>query len=224
MDLTTLSTFAATTFALVNPLGILPVFTRFAAKEQASVQRVVALLISLTVLGLLLLFLLSGVPILKFFGVSLDSFRVAGGILLLLIGINLVMGNPTKTVEDLTSKDKLSNWEEAKSLYSRIVVPLAMPLLCGPGVIANVILYANEAEAAHDDQILWGLMLVCVGVSGLTCIIFMCGQWLKRILGDVGLSIATRILGLLVASMGAQFIITGLSDLIIHTIAPQIMK
>ena len=124
----------------------------------------------------------------------------------------------------LASKAALTDWQEAKSLFSRIVVPLAMPLLCGPGAIANVILYASEVEAAHDDRLFLGLILVCVGVSALTCIIFCAGQWLNRILGDVGLSIATRILGLLVASMGAQFIMTGLSDLIVHKIAPQIMK
>jgi multiple antibiotic resistance protein len=181
-------------------------------------------LISLTVLGLLLLFLISGAAILRFFGISLDSFRIAGGILLLLIGISLVRGDPTKAAKDLASQDDQSNWQQAKSLYARIVIPLAMPLLVGPGVIANVILYASEVEAAGDDRLFIGLILVCAGISFLNFLIFLSGQWLKRILGDVGLGIATRILGLLVASMGIQFITTGLSNVVIHSIAPQILK
>lgn len=81
------STFAATTFALLNPLGMLPVFIGYTEDLSAAVQRWLALLVALTVLGLMLLFLLTGNSILGFFGITLDSFRMAGGILLLIIGI-----------------------------------------------------------------------------------------------------------------------------------------
>ena len=140
-----------------------------------------------------------------------------------MIGIGLVMGDQGQT-KTVASEETHSDWQQAKSVYRGIVIPLAMPLLVGPGVIANVILYANEVEAKPHDGPYGGLALVCIGVSFLVLIVLLSGQWLKRVLGDVGLSIATRILGLLVASMGVQFMTSGVTNIIVHTIAPQIPK
>ena len=224
MDKGFLSTFAASLFALINPLGILPIFISYSDKESRGVQRWLALLLSLTVLGLLLLFLVTGAEILKFFGISLDSFRIAGGILLLLIGINLVMGDPTKTAQNVSEQEGLSNWQTAQSVYRKIVILLAMPLLVGPGVIANIILYASEVEAKKNGVLFAGLVVVCIVVSFLVLVVLLSGRWLQRILGDIGLSIATRILGLLVASIGVQFITVAMTNIIVQTIAPQLPK
>ncbi|MGE5152931.1 MAG: MarC family protein, partial [Bdellovibrio bacteriovorus] len=154
MDTTSfLSTFAATLFALLNPLGMLPVFMGYTAHLSKGVQGWLALLVALTVVGLMLLFLLTGNAIIDFFGITLDSFRVAGGILLLLIGINIVTGDPGKAAKDLVVQSQESELGEAKSVYRQIVVPFAMPLLVGPGVIANLILYAGEARAMKEAEI-----------------------------------------------------------------------
>ncbi|MBE9224858.1 NAAT family transporter [Phormidium sp. LEGE 05292] len=222
MDTQLLTTFAASLFALLNPLGILPVFISYTAKENKAVQKWLALLLSLTVLGLLLLFLFTGSALLKFFGITLDSFRIAGGILLLLIGINLVTGDLKSTAQDAANQDHQSDFQEAESVYRKIVIPLAMPLLVGPGVIANVILYANEVQAKKGGFQIVELAAVCVFISSILCAILLSGRSLQRILGNVGLSIATRILGLLVASIGVQFIVIGLTHIIVHTIAPQL--
>lgn len=222
MDKGLISTFAASLFALLNPLGILPVFISYTAKEKRGVQRWLAILLSLTVLGLLLLFLLTGSAILDFFGITLSSFRIAGGILLLLIGIHLVTGEAKSSSQDLAGQDNQSDWQEAESVYRKIVIPLAMPLLVGPGAIANVILYANEVEAQKDGIQLLELAAVCVFISSILCAILLSGRWLQKVLGNVGLSIATRILGLLVASIGVQFIVIGTTHVIVHTIAPQL--
>ena len=219
-----LSTFAATLFALLNPLGMLPVFIGYSAGMSLGVQRWLALFVSLTVMGLMLLFLLTGTAIIDFFGITLDSFRVAGGILLLLIGINIVTGDPAKAAKDLVVQEEASALSEAKSVYRQIVVPFAMPLLVGPGVIANLILYASEARTIKSDTLSLGLVGVTVGMSLLTLVILLSGRFLRRLLGDVGLSIATRILGLLVASIGMQFVITGLSNVIVHSIAPAVLQ
>lgn len=219
-----LSTFAATLFALLNPLGMLPVFIGYTAGMSLGVQRWLALFVSLTVMGLMLLFLLTGTAILDFFGITLDSFRMAGGILLLMIGITIVTGDPGKTAQDLVVQEDASALSEAKSIYRQIVVPFAMPLLVGPGVIANLILYASEARTAQSDTLSLGLIGVTIAIALLTLVILLAGRFLRRLLGDVGLSIATRILGLLVASIGMQFIVTGLSNVVIHTIAPAVLR
>ena len=219
-----LSTFAATLFALLNPLGMLPVFIGYTAGTSIGVQRWLVLFVSMTVLGLMLLFLLTGTAILDFFGITLDSFRMAGGILLLLIGIHIVTGDPGKAAQDLVIEAKTSDLSEAKSVYRQIVVPFAMPLLVGPGVIANLILYASQARAIQSDTLSLGLVGVTVAISLLTLVILLAGRVLRRLLGDVGLSIATRILGLLVAAIGMQFVITGLSNVIVDSIAPAVLK
>lgn len=219
-----LSTFAATLFALLNPLGMLPVFIGYTAGMSQGVQRWLALFVSLTVLGLMLLFLLTGTAILNFFGITLDSFRMAGGILLLLIGIQIVTGDPGKAAQDLVVEANASALSEAKSVYRQIVVPFAMPLLVGPGVIANLILYASEARTIDSPTLSLGLIGVTVAIALLTLAILLSGRVLRRLLGDVGLNILTRILGLLVASIGMQFVVTGLSNVIVDSIAPAVLK
>ncbi|MEA5508522.1 MarC family protein [Crocosphaera sp. UHCC 0190] len=89
MEWSFLRNFAITLFALLNPLGMLPIFISYTARERKEVQRMVALFVSATVLALLLIFMFIGTPMLEFFGVTLNSFRIAGGILLLGIGINI---------------------------------------------------------------------------------------------------------------------------------------
>jgi multiple antibiotic resistance protein len=219
-----LSTFAATLFALLNPLGMLPVFVGYTSAMSVAVQRWLALFVSLTVLGLMLLFLFTGHAILGFFGITLDSFRLAGGILLLLIGIRIVTGDPAKAARDLVVQAQTSTLNEAKSVYRQIVVPFAMPLLVGPGVIANLILYASEARMAKSDTLELGLVGVTIAVSAVTFVILLSGRYLRDLMGDVGLSILTRILGLLVASIGVQFMVTGLSNVIVHSIVPAILN
>jgi multiple antibiotic resistance protein len=216
-----LSTFAATLFALLNPFGMLPVFIGYTAGKRIRVQRWVALFVSLTVLGLMLLFLFAGTALLNFFGITLDAFRIAGGILLLLIGIKTIARDPASKAIDLAVAPAVREFIEAESVYRQIVVPFAMPLLVGPGVIANLILYAGEAKSA---ALTWGLVGVTVAISFLTLIILLSGRFLRRLLGDVGLSIATRILGLLVASIGIQFVIEGVTNVIVHSIAPELLQ
>jgi MarC family membrane protein len=216
-----LGTFAATLFALLNPLGMLPVFIGYTADMRIGVQRWLALFVSITVLALMLLFLFAGTALLNFFGITLDAFRIAGGILLLLIGIRTVAHDPANKAKDLMVASDVGALREAESVYGQIVVPLAMPLLVGPGVIANLILYAGEARSA---TVFWGLVGVAAGVSFLTLVILLSAGFLRRLLGDIGLSIATRILGLLVASIGVEFVIAGLTNVIVHSIVPAALQ
>jgi MarC family membrane protein len=216
-----LGTFTATLFALLNPFGMLPIFIGYTSGRSIGVQRWLALFVSITVLGLMLLFLFAGTTLLRFFGITLDAFRIAGGILLLLIGIRTVAQDPATKAKDLIVASEVGALCEAESVYRQIVVPLAMPLLVGPGVIANLILYAGEART---PTLFWGLAGVTVGVSLLTFVILLSGEFLRRLLGDIGLSIATRILGLLVASIGVEFVITGLTNVIVHSIAPAVLQ
>ncbi len=224
MNLPLQMSFATTLFALLNPLGVLPIFIGYTSKERKGAQRWIALFIAITVWALLILFLLTGSALLRFFGISIDAFRIAGGILLTLIGINIVTGSSSQETENVLAQTETTDLQEAKSVYRKIVIPLAMPLLVGPGVIANVILHASQAEVAKQDELLVGFSVVIALISFLTFVIFLSGRWLQRVIGNVGLSILTRILGLLVAAIGVQFMVTGISSVIITSIAPEILK
>ncbi len=219
-----LSTFAASTFALLNPLGMLPVFIGYTAGLAAGAQRWLATLVSLTVLGLLLLFLLTGLSILNFFGISLDAFRMAGGILLLLIGIRIVTGEGAAQTKPPEAQGRTTEFALAESVYRQIVIPFAMPLLVGPGAIANLILYSVEAQKHKSASLSLGLIGITVGLAGVTLAILLSGHFLRRLLGEIGLGLLTRVLGLLVAAIGMQFLITGGTEVIVGTIAPKLMQ
>lgn len=220
MDWPFLRNFGITLFALLNPLGMLPIFIGYTSGLRKDVQRLVALFVSATVLGLLVVFLLIGTPLLQFFGVTLNSFRIAGGLLLLGIGIGIVNGEEGGGASpSLADTAGASSREQAESVYRRIVIPMAMPLLVGPGVIANVILYASEAVAKQRGLRLELIMITLV-VSLLTFVVLASGRWLQRVLGDIGLSITQRVMGLFVAAIGMQFIVTGVVDVIANQVAP----
>jgi len=223
MDFSFLSNFAITLFALLNPIGMLPVFISYTANERKEVQRLVALFVSLTVMALLLMFLLIGSPILQFFGVSLDSFRIAGGILLLTIGIGIVNGKSSDNKEEIVTSETNNNLTQAKSIYSQIVIPMAMPLLVGPGVIANVILYSNEASKKRDGLGIELILMIAL-VSFLVFVILAAGKWLQKMIGNIGLNITQRIMGLFVAAIGVQFMVTGVINIFVSQIIPELSK
>jgi small neutral amino acid transporter SnatA (MarC family) len=99
-----------------------------------------------------------------------------------------------------------------------------MPLLLGPGVLANLILYAYVAWKIRSATLFWGLVGVMVGTSYLTLVILLSGRSLPRLSGDAGLSIATRILGLLVASIRVHFVVAGFTNVIVHSIEPALFQ
>jgi MarC family membrane protein len=223
MDFSFLSNFAITLFALLNPIGMLPVFISYTANERKEVQRLVAVFVSLTVMALLLIFLLIGSPILQFFGISLDSFRIAGGILLLIIGIGIVNGKSPDNKEEIITTAASNNLTQAKSIYSQIVIPMAMPLLVGPGVIANVILYSNEASKKRDGLGIELILMIAL-VSFLVFVILAAGKWLQKMIGNIGLNITQRIMGLFVAAIGVQFMVTGVINIFVSQIIPELSK
>ena len=215
-----LRNYGITLFALLNPLGMLPIFVNYVSLEKRRVQQIVAFYVSVTVLILLLIFAIFGNSFLQFFGVSLNSFRIAGGILLLVIGIDIVNSNGSASTSIAHRQEQdLNDVLLARSVYRKIVVPMAMPLLVGPGVIANVILSASEAaKRAMTIQ----LILVTLIVSILVFIILASGKTLQHLLGMTGLSIMQRVMGLFVAAIGVQFVVTGLLDIFTLHILPQL--
>lgn len=215
MDTTLVFNFAAALLAIVNPIGNLPLFIGYTARVSPPVQRWLALFMAGTILALLMPFLALGNGILDFFGITLPAFRIAGGILLLLIGIGMVRGEhspstapPSATAEN-ADQSPPSPRQEAQALYRQVLIPLGIPIFVGPGSIGTAILYSSQSP---NLATLGGLMGVVVLVSSIVWGVLLTAGRLQQWLGDLGLDVATRLLGLVLAAISIQFMIDGLRD------------
>lgn len=199
-----LKTFIAL-LALINPLGVLPMFISltqgYTLKEKRRTIRITAF----TVISVVTVCTLLGEQIIAFFGISTASLQVAGGLLILLMALNMLnakMGGARTTDEEL---------DEAEHKNTLGVVPLGIPLLTGPGAISTVIVYADKAKGAFDYAIIIGCG---VGIAALVWITLQLADPINRIMGRSGINIATRIMGLLVAAVAVEFIVEGLKTML----------
>jgi len=202
LDFTEYTKIFISLFAIIDPFGIIPIIIAFTAGMTAQRRERVGRMASLSVLGILLAALLLGEAILEFFGISIHSFRTAGGILLLLMSINMLIGDkPSVTPNESTDGD---------STASVAIVPLSTPLLAGPGAISTVILDAHKGSNAGH----YGAMaLVLVLLSLIVWITFLIAPWISQRLGKIGSTIFTRLMGLLLAAIAVEFIAGGVRGL-----------
>jgi multiple antibiotic resistance protein len=183
--------------ALINPISKVPVMLMM-TEGSAGRRRSVAFVASLTVLVALGVASLLGREILLFFAISADLFRTAGGIIVLLIGISMVRSEgPPDHFPDVGGPNPA-------------IVPLGIPLLAGPGAIATVILYAG-----HHHNTVANTVAHISGIAVVTLITLVCllaAAPIERVLGKNGMRIATQVMGLILAAIGVQMIVGGLSD------------
>ncbi|EEY71272.1 putative membrane protein [Grimontia hollisae CIP 101886] len=154
--------------------------------------------------AILVVSLLAGQLLLDFFSISLDSFRVAGGLLLVSIAFTMMSG---KLGEDKQNKQEQS---ESVSREQIGVVPLAMPLLAGPGAISSTIVYASRYPSSVDTV---GLIAsICIFATGIWGLLRL-APTIVKFLGQTGINVITRIMGLILAALGIEFITNGLRAL-----------
>lgn len=190
--------------AILNPIGAIPIFINLTQQQSPHERRATAR-VSATAVGIVMLVsLIAGELILSFFGISVASFRVGGGILILLMAISMMsatMSPARQTPEEA---------RESVMKESVAVVPLALPLLAGPGAISTIVLYANRS------QLFWHYVVLAFGigvVSTLVWIIFRIAQPVADRLGRTGINVITRIMGLIMAAIGVEFMAAGLKQL-----------
>lgn len=221
MDKALIFNFAAAMLSIVNPFGNLPLFISYTAGERKRVRNWLAVFIALTVLGLLTIFLLIGTELLNFFGITIPAFQISGGILLLLTGIGMVHGKKTLDNPGLADKLYRDDLKEAESIFSKILVPLGIPLFVGPGAISTVILYSSRV---HNQSTLFGEIGVLVGISLVVLLTLLMADRIQRLLGAIGIEIATRLLGLVLAAIGVQFVLNGLATATVGVINPEVAR
>ena len=200
-------------FALIDPIGNVPVFAAATVGAQPRARRLVALYIGLFSAILMMVVYFSGLTILEFFGISLPAFRIAGGLILFLLGLDMVRKDYTAQFADAAESGAATDDRTyARRRFERLVVPFAMPLLIGPGALSTVIIYSSEAPFTLAGA---GLG---VGVILAVCLSMVLSFWatpfFTKVLGRIGMSIVVRILGLILCAMAVQFIIGGVTDVI----------
>ncbi len=186
--------------AILNPISAAPIFLGLTqgqtVRERAQIARTTA--IAATVI--LLISAIAGKWILFFFGISLPSFRVAGGILIVLIGLDMLNARPSR------SRETPEETAEAQSRKEIAVVPMACPQLAGPGSISFVIMFAAKGSGMIEMASLIGIIFLAGIASYLTLLL---ASPLGNALGRTGMNIMTRIMGLLLVAVAVEFVITG---------------
>ncbi len=191
-------------FAIVNPIGSIPIFISATNGWSSKDRNRITNLVAITVFSVLSVAALMGEHILNFFGISIPSFQVAGGILIMLIALHMLNGKQRQSKQSNSSTSSLDD----KDLLA--VVPLSVPLLAGPGAISSIIIAAEN----HHNLISHLSLIISISVVVLSAwIVLRLSGFIAHLLGVIGINIVTRLMGLILASMAVEFIAKGLAGL-----------
>lgn len=200
MDSPALITAFVTLFVIIDPIGLMPLFVALTQGVPAQKRRAIALRACITAFAVLALFAFLGEAVLGFVGISMPAFRISGGALLFLTALDMLFERRTKRREDRAEEDEHPDPS---------VFPLAIPLIAGPGSIATVILLAGQHPGLSATFLVLG---VALAVLGVVLGFFLLADPFERILGRTGITVVTRLLGMLLAALAVQFILEGLRD------------
>jgi multiple antibiotic resistance protein len=196
-------------FALIDPVGNVPLYAAATQGATPAQSRLTAIYMAVFSLLFLAFFFLTGLSLLRFFGISLPAFRIAGGIVLLLMGLDMVRGDVVKTfAESVPATAPLSVRAYAARRFEALIVPFGMPLLIGPGAISSAVIYAEEARRLGPSGVAIGLAVITVVALTIVLAFWFTSQ-ISRVMGRVGMVIVVRVLGLILTAMAVQFILAG---------------
>jgi multiple antibiotic resistance protein len=194
-------------FAIMNPIANTPIFLGLTADDAPDVRKRVAAKAVTMAFGIVVVFCLLGKLIFELFGITLPAFRITGGLLVALIGYNMLHGEQSKVVHQPSAADQKASLESALSIA---VTPLAIPLLAGPGTIATAMNFASTGGVGEMVVTTCAFAVLCLITYGF----FISGERLVGFLGESGLGVITRIMGLILAVIGVQMMIDGVTGAI----------
>jgi multiple antibiotic resistance protein len=205
-------------FALIDPVGNVPLFAAGTAGARPRDRALIAAYIASFVLGFLTFFYFSGLWLLQFFAISLPAFRIAGGIILFLLGLEMARDDFTASFTE-AAEAPTEGRVFVRRRFERMIVPFAMPLLIGPGAISTVVIYASQSRGYGVGGALIGVGVISA-VSLATLLAFLATPVLTRLLGRIGMTVVVRVLGLILCALAVQFILAGLSESTVGFIDP----
>jgi multiple antibiotic resistance protein len=200
-----IATAAVMLFVTIDPVGIGPLFAALTRGADAVHRRRMAVKGVLIAAGILFVFAFGGDFLLRTLGIGFPAFRIAGGILLLLLAIEMVFARASG-IRATTRPEQ----EEASHKDDISVFPLAIPLIAGPGTLTSVLLLMGRAGG--DPWREAAVLAMLAGVLMTTLLVLLTAGPLSRLLGVTGINVITRVLGILLAALACQFIIDGLLD------------
>lgn len=197
-----------TLLAIVNPPAIVPFFIHYTQGLPRAARRRTIAVAAFTAFVVIAASALLGIRILQFFGISLASFQVGGGMLLLTSALNMLNAKPAEAKP--STHDLEDGAEKAAMGASIAVVPLTIPLLTGPATMSTVVIYAERAHSFLQLVTLVGYGVVIALVSALC---FALAEPIARVLGKTGINVLTRLMGLILAALAVEVMADGLSKL-----------
>ena len=196
------TTALVTLLVIVDPPGCAPIFASLTAGTDAAHRRKMAIRSASIAWAILLFFALLGRPLLDTLGITLASFRIAGGIMLFIIALEMVFEKRTQRREERASEIVASPEEEDISVF-----PMAIPMIAGPGSIASIMLLVGRADGPVETLVVLGAM---TAVIVLTLLALLAAGPLMKLIGAKLEAMITRILGVILAALAAQFVIDGI--------------
>lgn len=197
-----------TLLAIVNPLAIVPFFIHYTQGFSRVQRRRTIVVASFSAFVVIATSALAGLQILEFFSISLSSFQVGGGMLLLISSMNMLNAQPAEVKPQTNEME--DGAEKAARGASIAVVPLTIPLLTGPATMSTVVIYAEKAKTFFQLGTLIGYGVV---VSLATALCFSLAQPIARVLGKTGIDVMTRLMGLILAALAVEVMAGGLGKL-----------
>lgn len=190
-------------FVIIDPVGVVPLFVALTPGMDPPQRRRIAFRAVIIATGILLVFTVLGEPILRYLGISLPAFRIAGGILLLLLAVDMVVVK-SSGLRSTTQKED----EEAAHRPDVTVFPLAIPLIAGPGAITSVILLQSQHSGNIAAQgITAGVMIL---VLAMVLLGFMMSERIMKVLGVTGVNVITRVFGIILSALAVSNIVEGI--------------
>lgn len=187
-------------WAVIDPIGTVPVFISATAERTPAERKHIALIASLAAAGILLFFIVAGEPVLLAMGVPLLAFQIAGGIVLFLFALTMILGESKPEGEKRL----------LRSVQDTAIYPLATPSIASPGaMMAVVLLTENQRHTILDQAMTAGIMLLVVA---LTFVLMLGAGTISRLIGSGGASVVSRVMGLILASVAATNVLEGAKE------------
>ena len=199
-----LASLVATLFSMMNPLGNVGVFAGMTAGRPPAEVRGIAWTCALAVAATLLVVTWGGPMLLTFFGITVDTLRAAGGVIVLLIGVHMLFNQAAH-------KHSPGELAEAQASESIAVVPLAIPIVAGPGTMAALLVAVHQHATLLEKA---EISAVIVGLAVVVGLLFSFAQPIARRLGESGMGVVTRIMGMVLAAIAMGMLTTGLKALL----------
>jgi multiple antibiotic resistance protein len=191
--------------AVLDPLGSVPVYLEATKEFDKLHKRKIAVRASIVAFGILLFFIVIGQIILEGMAISLDAFQISGGVILFLFALTMIFGDGKPEQE----KNRITDYKHVT------IFPIAMPSIASPGAIMAVVLMTDNHIYTFQQQVITTLLVLAVVV--LTCIMLLTANHLQRFIGVYGITVISKVMGLVLASYAVQSILSGIHNFFLTT-------